>query len=213
MQILKPPPGRRNEWLTMLSCPQHAFVAVVQLLSCVPLCDPMHCSMPGSPYFTVSWSLLRFTFIESVMLCNHLILCHRLLLLSSIFSSIRVFFNKSALCIQGPKYWNFSFSICLSNEYSRLISLGIDWFNVLAVQGTLESLLQHHSPKASVLQCSAFFYGPTFTPIHDYWENHSFDCMTIWTFVSKIMPVLFNTLSRFVIAFLPRRKHLLISWL
>ena len=145
----------------MVSCPQQAVVAVVQLLSCVPLCDPMHCITPGSAYFTISWSLLRFTFIESVMLCNHLILCP-LLLLSSVFSSIRVFFNKSTLCIQGPKYWNFSFSICPSNEYSGLISFGIDLFNLLAVQGTLKSLPQHHSPKASALQCSAFFLWSNF---------------------------------------------------
>ena len=161
MQILKPPPGRRNEWLTMVSCPQNAVITVVQLLSCVPLCDPRTAARQA-PHTSVSWSLLRFKFTELVMLCNYLILGCLLLLASLIFSSISVFFSKSALCIQGPKYWTFSFSICPSNEYSGLISLGINWFNLLAVQGTLKSLLQHHSPKASVLQCLAYFLWSKF---------------------------------------------------
>ena len=112
--------------------------------------------------------------ITSVMLSNHLILCHPLLLLPSIFPSIRVFSNESVLCIRWPKYWRFSFSISLSNEYSGLISFRMDWLDLLAVQGTLKSLLQHHSSKASILQCSAFFIGQL-TSVRDYWKNHSFD--------------------------------------
>ena len=146
---------------------------------------------------------------SSVMPFNHLILCHLLLLLSSIFLSIRVFSNESVLLIRWPKYWNFSYSISSSNEYSGLISFRIDWFDLLAVQGTLKSFLQYHSSKASILCHSAFFYGPTLASIHDYWKNHSF---VWWTFVSKVI-LLFNMLSRLVIAFLPRSKSLLISWL
>ena len=119
------------------------------------LCNPMNCTTPGSSVLTVSWSLLKFMSIELVMLSNHLILCHPLLLLPSIFPRIRVFSKELALCIRWPKYW--SFSICPSNEYSGFISFMMDWFDLLAVQGTLKSLLQHHSQKASVLQCSAFF--------------------------------------------------------
>ena len=136
--------------------------------------------------------------IESVMPSNHLILCHPLLP-HSIFPSIRVFSSESILCIRWPKYWSFSFSINPSNEYSGLISFRIDWLDLLAVQGTLKSLLQHHSSEALVLQCSAFLYGPTKTI-----------ALTIWTFVGKVMSMLFSMLSRFVIAFLPRSKHLLI---
>ena len=117
----------------------------------------MDCSMPGFPVLTTSLSLLKLMSIELVMLPNHLILCCPLLLLPSIFPSIRVFFNESALCIRWPKHWSFSFSISLSNEYSGLISFMIDWFDLLAFQETLKSLLQHHNLKASVLRCSAFF--------------------------------------------------------
>ena len=134
---------------------------------------------------------------------NHLILCHTLLL-PSILPSIRIFSNESVLCIRWPKYWSFSFSISPSNEYSGLISLRIDWFDLLAVQGTLKSLLQHYNSKALILQC---LYGPTFTSIHDYWENHSFDYIGLCQ--QRSLP--FNTLSRFVIAVLPRNKCLLIS--
>ena len=141
--------------------------------SCPTLCDPMNCRTPGS--ITNSWDLLKHMSIESVMPSNHLILCHSLFLLPSIFPSIRVFSNESVLRIKWPKYWSFSFSISPSNEYSGLISFRIDWFDLLAVQGTLKSLLQHHSSKASVLRCSAFFISPTLTSIHDYWKNHSFD--------------------------------------
>ena len=113
--------------------------------------------------------------IESVMLSNHLILCHLLLLLPSIFPNIRVFSKESVLCIRWPKYWSFSFSISPSNEYSGLISFRMDWLDLLAVQGTLKSLLQHHSSKASILWHLAFFMVQTLKSIHDYWKNHSFD--------------------------------------
>ena len=124
----------------------------VQLLSRVQL----DCSTPGSLSITNSWSLLKLMFIESVMPSNHLIICHPLLLLPSIFPSIMVFSNDSAVCIRWPKYWSFSFNISPCNKYSGLISFRIDWFDLLAVQGTLKSLLQHHSSKASILRCSAF---------------------------------------------------------
>ena len=139
------------------------------------------------------------------MLSNHLILCHPLLLLPSVFPSIRVFSYESALHIRWPEYWSFCFSICPSNEYSGLISFRIDWFDLLAVPGTLKSLLQHHSLKASVLQCSAFMIQlshPTLT-------TGKTIALTIWTFVGKVMSLLFNMLSRFVITFLPRSKHFL----
>ena len=151
------------------------FRTVVQSLSCVRLCDPMNCSTPGFPIFTISWSLLTLMSTESVMPSNHLIPCHHLLLLPSIFPSIRFFSNESALHIRWPKYWSFSFSISPSNEYSGLMSFRIGWFDLLAVQGTLKSLLQYHSSKASILRHSAFFIVPTLIYIHDYWKDHSFD--------------------------------------
>ena len=123
---------------------------------------------------TNSQSLLKLISIESVMPSNHLILCSPLLLLPSIFPRIRVFSNKSVLHIRWPEYWSSSFSISPSNEYSRLLSFRIDWLDPLVVQGTLKSLLQHHSAKASML---SFLYSPTLTSIHDYWKNHSFDYM------------------------------------
>ena len=141
---------------------------------------------------------------------NHLILCHPLLLLPSIFPSIRVFSNKSTLRIRWPKYWSFSFNISPSNELPGLISFRIDWLDLLAVQGTLKSLLQHHSSKASVLQCSAFF---TVQLSHPYMTTGKTRALTRQTFVGKVMSLLFNMLSRLVITFLPRSKHLLISWL
>ena len=150
--------------------------------------------------FTVPWSLLRFMFIRSVMPSNHLILCQPLLLPPSIFPSIRVFSNESVLCIRWPKFWSFSFSISPSSEYSGLSSFRI------AVQGTLKSLLQHHSSKASILQSSAFFMIQL---SHLYMTTGKTIALTRWTFVSKVMSLLFNMLSRFVIALLPRRKHLL----
>ena len=165
---------------------------------------------PASLSFTSSWSLLKLMSIASVMPSNNLILCHPLLLLPSIFPSIRVFSNELTLCIRWPKYWNFNFSIRPSNEYSRLISFRTDWFDLLAVQGTLKSLLRHHSSKAQNLLCSAFFMVQL---SHPYMTTGKTTALTIWTFVSKVMSLLFNTLSRLVIAFLPRSKRLLISWL
>ena len=139
---------------------------------------------------------------------NHLTLCCPLLLLASVFPSIRVFSNESVLCIRWPKYW--SFSISSSNEYSGLISFRIDWFNLLAVQGTLKGLLQHHSSKASILRHSAFF---VVQHSHSYMSTGKTIALTIWTFVSKVISMLFNMLSRLVITFLPRSKCLLILWL
>ena len=141
---------------------------------------------------------------------NHLILYHPLLLPPSIFPNIRVFSNESVLRIRWPKYWCFSFSISPSNEYSGLISFSMDWLDLLAVQGILKSLLQHHSSKASILRCSAFFIVQL---SHPYMTTGKTIALTRWTFVSKVMSLFFNMLSRLVIAFLPRNKHLLISWL
>ena len=139
---------------------------------------------------------------------NHLVLCP-LLLLPSIFPSIRVFSSESALYIRWPKYWSFSFSISPPNEYSGLISFRMDWFDIFAVQETLESFLQHLSSKASILWCSAFF---TVQLSHPYMTNGKITALTIQIFVGKVMSLLFNTLSRFVTGFLPRSKCLLISW-
>ena len=148
--------------------------------------------------------------IESAIPSNPLILCCPLLLLLSIFPSIRVFSNESILHIRWLKYWSFRFSISPFNEYSGLIYFKIDWFDLLAVQGTLKSLLQHHTSKASVLQCSTFFIVQL---SHPYMTTGKTIALTIWTFVGKVMFLLFNMLSRFVIAFLSRSKCLLISWL
>ena len=144
------------------------------------------------------------------MISNHLILCHPLLLLPSIFPNIRVFSNGSALCIRWPKYWSFSFNISPSNEHPGLISLRMDWLDLLAVQGTLKSLLQHHSSKVSILLCSALFIVQF---SHPYMTTGKTIALTRWTFVGKVMSLLFNMLSRLVITFLPRSKRLLISWL
>ena len=142
------------------------------------------------------------------MLSNHLILCRPLLFLPSIFPSIRVFYNESVLRISRLKYWSFSFSA--SKEYSGLISFKIDWFDLLAVQGSLKSLLQHHSSKASILRRSAFFMVQ---PSHPYMTTGKIIALPRQTFVGKVMSLLFNTLSRLVTAFLPRSKYLLLSWL
>ena len=137
---------------------QHSWsVSQFSRQSCLTVCDPVGCSSQASLSITSSWSLLKLMFIESVMPSNHLILCHPLLLPPSIFPSIRIFSNESVLRIRWPKYWSFSFSISPSNEYSGLISFRIDWLDLLAVEATLKSLLQHHSSKASILWCSAFF--------------------------------------------------------
>ena len=151
--------------------------------------------------FTISQSLLKLMSIEWMMPSNHLILCHPLLLLPSIFPSIRVFSNKSALCIRWLKYWSFSFSISPSSEYSGLISFRMDWFDLLEVQESLKSLLQNHNSKASILQLSDFFM-----------VQLSYLYMSTGKTISKVMSLLFNTLSRFVISFLPRSKHFLVLW-
>ena len=160
--------------------------------------------------FTISWSLLKLRSIELVMPSSHLILCHPLLLLPSIFPSIGVFSNEQALHISWPKFWSFTFSIHPSREYSGLISFRVDRLHLFAVLGTLKSFLQDDSSKALVLWCSAFF---TVQLSHPYMTTGKGIALTRWTFVSKVMSLLFNMLSRLVIAFLPRSKHLLVSWL
>ena len=145
------------------SCPNRLFAT------------PWTATYQASLAISNSQSLLKRMSMESVMPSNHLILCHPLLLLPSVFPNIRVFSNVSVLLIRWPKYWSFSFGISPSYEYSGLISFRIDWFDLLAVLGTLKSLLQHHSSKAPILQCSAFFNPPTLTSIHDHWKNHSLD--------------------------------------
>ena len=159
---------------------------------------------------TNSHSLLKLMSIKSMMPSNRLILCHPPLFLPSVFPSIMVFSNESVRCIKWPEYWSFSFSISPSNEYSGLISFRIDWYDLLAVQGTLESLLQFHSTKASILQHSAFFMVQL---SHPYMTTGKTIALTRQTFVSKVMSLLFSMSSRLVIAFLPRSKCLLISWL
>ena len=169
---------------------------------------PWTAAHQASLSITNSRSLLKLMFIESVMPSNHLILCGPLL--PSVFPSIRVFPSESVLRIRWPKYWSFSFNISPSNEYSGLISFRMDWLDLLAVQGTLKSLLQHHSSKALVLQCSAFFIVQL---SHPYMTTGKTIALTRQTFVSKVMSLLFNMLFRLVIAFLPGSKCLLISWL
>ena len=184
---------------------QHQFSSVEQL--CLTLCDPMDCSTPG---LSVHHQLPEFTQVMSIKLVmpsNHLILCRPLLLLPSIFPSIRVFSNESVLHIRWPKYW--SFSIRPSNEYSGLISFRTDWLDLLAVQ-IAKSLLQYHSSRASILWHSAFFMVQF---LHPYTTTGKTIALTRQTFVENVMFLLFNTLCRFVIAFLPRSKHFLISWL
>ena len=171
---------------------------------------PWTAACQASLSITKSWNLPKLTSIESVMPSNHLILCHPLLLPPSIFPSSRVFSSDSALHIRWPKYWSFSFSIIPSNEHPGLISFRMDWLDLLAVQGTLKSLLQHHSSKASILRCSAFF---TVQLSHPYMTTGKTVALTRRTYVDKMMPLIFNILSRLVITFLPRSKRLLISWL
>ena len=172
-------------------------------------CNTMDCSTSGFPVFhhpRVCWN----TSIELVMPSSHLVLCHPLLLLSSVFPSSRVFSNESALHIRWPKYWSFSFSISPTNEHPGLISFRMDWLDLLAVQGTVKSLLQHHSSKASILQRPAFFIIQI---SHPYITTGKTTALTRWTFAGKVMSLLFNMLSKLVITFLPRSKHLFISWL
>ena len=186
-------------------------IGLVHALSCVRLFEtPWTAVLQASLPITNTWSLLRLMSIELMMPSIHLILCRPLLLLPSIFPDIRMFSKDSVIRIRWPKYWSFSFSISPSSEYSGLISFRIDWFDLLAVQGTFKSLLQHHSSKASILWRSAFFIGQL---SHPYMTTGKTIALTRHTFVGKVMSLLFNMLSRFLIAFLPRSKCLLISWL
>ena len=171
---------------------------------------PGTATLQASLSITYSRSLLKLISIESVMPSNHLILCHPLLLLPSVFPSIKLFSNESVLCIRWPQYWSFNFSISPSNEHPGLTSFRNDWFDLLAVQGSLKSLLQYHSSKASILQCSAFFIVQL---SHPYMTTGKTIVLSRWTFVGKVVSLLCNMLSRLVTAFLPRSKHLLISWL
>ena len=180
----------------------------VQSLSHVRLFEtPLIAAHQASLSITNSWSLLKLIPIKSVMPSNHLILCRPLLLLPPIPPSIRVFSNGSTLHMRWPKYWSFSFSISPSNEHPGLISFRMDWLNLFAVQGTLKSLLQHHSSKASIFWHSAFF---TVQLSYPYMTTGKTIALTRWTFVGKVMSLLFNMLSRLVITFLPRSKRLLI---
>ena len=184
------------------------FSSVTQ--SCPTLCDPMDCSAPCLP---VHHQLLEFPQTHVHRVGDAIQPSHPLsapLLPPSIFPSIRGFSNESVLHIRWPKYWSFSFSISPSNEYSGLISFRMDWLDLLAVQGTLKSLLKKHSSKASILWCSALFIVQL---SHPYVTTGNTIALTKWTFVGKVMSLLFNMLSRLVITFLPRSKRLLISWL
>ena len=189
----------------------YALFSSVQSLSQVRLfATPCIAARQVSLSITNSRSLLKLTSIESVMPSSHLILCRPLLLLPPIPPSIRVLSNESTLCMRGPNYWSFSFSISPSNEHSGLISFRMDWLDLLAVQGTLKSLLQHHSSKAAILWRSAFF---TVQLSHPYMTTGKTIALTRRTFVGKVMSLLLNMLSRLIITFFPRSKRLLISWL
>ena len=175
--------------------------------SCPTLCDRVDCSTPGLP---VHHQLLEFIqthvhWVDDAIQPSHPLICHPLFLLPSIFPSIRVFSNESALCIRWPKYWSFSFNISPSNEYSGLIFFSMDWLDLLAVHGTLKSLLQFHSSKASILWCSAFFIVQL---SHPYMTTGKIIALTKWIFVGKVMSLLFNMLSRLVITFLSRSVFL-----
>ena len=182
------------------------FSSVAQ--SCPTLCDPMNHSTPGIPVHHQLLESAQTHVIELVMPSNHLILCRPLLFLPLIFPSIRVLSNESALCISWPKYWSFSFNISPSNEHPGLISFRMDWLDLLAVQGTLKSLLQHHSSKASILRHPAFFIVQL---SHPYITTRKTIALTRQTFVDKVMSLLFNVPSRLVITFFPKSKHPLIS--
>src|SRR5574340_1159165 len=186
------------------------FSSVQSLIRVRLFVTPWTAARQSSLSITNSRSLLKLMSIESVMPSSHLILCRPLLLLPPIPPSIRVFSNKSTLCMRWPKYWSFSFSIIPSKEITGLISFRMDWLDLLAVQGTLKSLLQHHNSKASILQRSAFF---TIQLSHPYMTTGKTIALARQIFVGKVMSLLFNMLSRLVIIFLPRSKHLLISWL
>ena len=193
-----------------LVCFSHSvqFSSVTQ--SCPTLCDPMNRRTPGLPVHHQLPESTQTMSIESVMPSNHLILCFPLLLPPSIFPIIRVFSNESALRIRWPKCWSFTFKISPTNEHPGLIFFRMDCLDLFAVQGTLKSLLQHHSSKASILWHSAFFIVQLSYP---YMTTGKTIALTRWTFVDKVMSLPFNMLSRLVITFIPRSKHLLISWL
>ena len=182
----------------------------VQSLSCVDFANPWTAACRASLSITNSWSLLKLMSIEQMMPSKHLTLYRPLLLLPSIFPSIRVFSKESVLGIRWPKYWSFSFRISTSNEYSGLISFRMDWLDLLTVQVTFRSLLQYYSLKASILWCSAFFIAQLSRPPMTIGKTIA---LTRQICVGKVMSLLFNMLSRLVITFLPRSKHLLISWL
>ena len=179
------------------------LIAVQFTQSCLTLCIPWTAAHQTSLPITNTCSMPNLMSFESVMPSNHLILCHPLLLPPSIFPRIRVFSSELALHTRWPKYWSFSFTISPANEYSGLISFRMDWLDLLAVQGTLKNLLQHHSSKASILQCSAFFIVQL---SHLYMTTGKTIALTRWTCVSKVMSLLFNMLSRLVITFLPRNS-------
>ena len=182
---------------------QHLFLLLFSLSHVQLFATSWTAAHQASLSITICWSLLKLMSIESVMPFNHLVLCHCLLLLPALFPSIRVFSDQSVFHIRWQMYWSFSFSISPSNEYSGLISFRIVWLDLLAVQGILKSFLQHHGSKVSVLQYSAFFMVQL---SHPYITTGKTIALTRWTFVSKIMSQLFNMLSKFVIAFLPRSK-------
>ena len=214
--------GRRRKGSPqrVLEGPQRAHVLIlvpmnqfssVHLLSCVQLfATPWIAARQASLSITYSWRSLKLMSNESVMPSSHLILCRPLLLLPPIPPSIRIFSNESTLCMRWPKYWSFSFCISPSKEHPGMISSRMDWLDLLAVQGTLKSLLQHHSSNASILRCSAFFIVQFSHPCMTTGKTIA---LTRWTFVGKVMSLLLNMLSRLVIIFLPRSKRLLISWL
>ena len=207
LRVTKSQTGLSN-WRTTKKGVQ--FSSVAQL--CPTLCDFMDYSMPG---LSVHHQLPEFTqtqvhWVTDAIQPSHLILCRPLFLLPSIFPSIRVFSKESVLPIRWPKYWSCSFSISSSNEYSGLISFRMAWLDLLEVQGSLKSLFQHHSSKATILQCSAFFIIQIW---HPYMTTEKTIALNRWTSVGKVISLLFNMLSRLVIAFLPRSKHLLISML
>ena len=208
--LLRISPYMSNVFI-ILQCNPSIQFSSVQLLSRVQLfATPWIAARQTSLSITNSQSSLRLTSIESVMPPSHLILCRPVLLLPLIPPSIRVFSNDSTLRMRWPKYWSFSFSLSPSKEIPGLISFRMDWLDLLAVQGTLKSLLQHHSSKASILQCSALF---TVQLSHPYMTTGKTIALTRWTFVGKVISLLRNMLSRLVITFLPRSKRLLISWL
>ena len=200
-----------STFISLMSSYVPGIFSSVQSLNCVRLfATPLITACQASLSITNSLSLVKLMSTKSMMPSSHLILCRPLLLLPPIPSTIRIFSNESTLHMRWPKYWSFSFSISPSNEHPGLISFRMDWLDLLAVQGTHKSLLQHHSSKASILRRSAFF---TVQLSHPYMTTGKTIVLTRQTFVGKVMSLLLNMLSRLVITFLPRSKHLLISWL